>query len=158
VSTYISVYARVINPGTASVSGYRVVADSLGSVTQIFRVDNGADTQLGSNITTSWGAGDAVGIEIIGTTIKSYRKPSGGSWGLVDTQTDSTYTGSGNIGLRTLNATVRGDDFGGGTVFVAGAWIGRRLCPVVIDHPEHPLQGRVYYRTAIPPSLALQQL
>ncbi len=82
--------------------------------------------------TVAWGNGDAMGISIIGSEIKAYRKPAGGSWG----QVGSTLTGMTEFSVDRLIVKIsdtvgRIDDFGGGTV-VAGIPI-----PVAMYHYMH---------------------
>jgi len=60
-------------------------------------------------------AGDAIGVEVLGSTINGYYKPSGGSWSQLITATDSTITGLGNLALTHVSSnTVAIDEFGGG--------------------------------------------
>jgi len=83
----------------------------------IIRIDNGTGTVLGSAVGQEIGAGDALGLEIIGNTLMLYRKPSGGSWATLGSlQTDSTYPNAGKLELLLVNTVVRVDDFGGGTI------------------------------------------
>lgn len=105
----------------------------------IFRIDAGPDfTQLGSTISQEFSVGDALGIEVIGTSnnIKAYRKPSGGSWGQIGTtQSDGTYTAAGKLQLE-IDFAGQVDDFGGGTVVTASGRSTRntRACPLGIAH------------------------
>jgi hypothetical protein len=69
-----------------------------------------------ANITTTINDGDAFGMSVIGTNLRVYRKPSGGSWGQIGT----TYTVA-ELGVYRMalgingSTTLRIDDFGGGT-------------------------------------------
>lgn len=108
-------------------------------IARIWKYVNGSFSQLGSDITTTVNAGDSFGLEIVGgatTTIRYYRKPAAGSWGLADSRTDSSspITAAGNLALGAYESTIVGtltlNDFGGGTV-VAGGGIS---IPVVIHH------------------------
>src|ERR1039458_49106 len=47
--------------------------------------------------------------------ITMWRKPSSGSWGVVASYTDTTYTGSGYVGWMTDASTTLIDSFGGGS-------------------------------------------
>jgi hypothetical protein len=49
-----------------------------------------------------------------------YYKAAAGSWTQVVSITDSTYSGSGRIGLHTEETIFRLDDFGGGTMLASG--------------------------------------
>lgn len=79
------------------------------------RIDNGVFTQLGSTMTITIVIGDKFGLSVIGTTLTAYRKPSAGSWGPIDTRTDSTYSAAGYISCSSNTSADRMDDFGGGT-------------------------------------------
>lgn len=119
---HVGVWARLQTPGTTGTADGYVFAGFTRAGTdewQLFRMDNDALTQLGATVTEEIVAGDSVGIEIIGTTIRGMRKTSG-AWEEQLSVTDATYTESGNIGLDLSETTSRGDDFSGGTV-VAGA-------------------------------------
>lgn len=108
-------------------------------IARIWKCVNGSFSQLGSDITTTVNAGDSFGLEIVGgatTTIRYYRKPAAGSWGLADSRTDSSspITAAGNIALGAYESTTVGtltlNDFCGGTVVVGGGI----SIPVVIHH------------------------
>ena len=116
----IDVFLRVANPGVASaVDGYMIVANDSTSLAQIWRYDNSVATKLGADISQTWTDGDGFGADVVGSTITVYRK-SAGSWSSLGTRTDTTYTAAGYIGAQCQNSGVRADDFGGGTVVVAG--------------------------------------
>jgi hypothetical protein len=80
---------------------------------------NGGTTAL-SSTTQNVSAGDKIGLEAIGTALKMYYCPSGGSWTQKISTSDGTYTSAGYIGLGIYNSGagvyMSGDDFGGGTV------------------------------------------
>lgn len=108
------------NIGTASVSGYRVQTSTGNTLIKVFRIDNGAFTQIGASITQTVSAGDSLGIAVSGTTHTVWYKPSAGSWTSLGTVTDATYA-SGSIGILIDNANTlsRIDNFGGGAVVTA---------------------------------------
>lgn len=81
----------------------------------IQRIDNGGQTSISSAFSQEVSNGDSIGLEIVGSTLTAYYKPSGGNWTALGTATDSTYTTSGKIGLFTTSTTIRMDNFGGGT-------------------------------------------
>lgn len=117
MSGSVAVFARMQNTGSgATLDGYSVVTG--GTTIYIQRIDNGGATTLGSPISQTVSAGDAIGIVVNGSSIQSWYKASGGSWTLIDTQTDSTYSGSGQPAVVMTDTTARLDDFGGGTVVV----------------------------------------
>ena len=124
--TFNGISLRLVQEGgTGTVDGYQVVlrpsAGAANDVVRYFRIDNAVFTTLGADITQEFATGDALGLEMIGTTLKAYYKASGGSWGTIGTsRTDATYASAGKIGIYCDNTTVRMDSFGGGTV--AAGW------------------------------------
>jgi hypothetical protein len=114
------VLARMVQTGdVTTIDGYSVrVVESFGVKVNIYRVDNGAATQLGSSKSVALVASSKFGIEIIGSGISSYTKIGAGSWTKQDTQTDATYSAVGNVGIYLTSFTAL-DDFGGGTVVSA---------------------------------------
>lgn len=111
-------YLRITSPG-ALCDGYRLLWNTAFQRLQYFRWDNGVATQLGANDDTVVGpvSGNSVGADMVGSTLTAYINQ--GSWAAYASRTDSTYSAAGYIGLFGNNATVRRDDFGGGTVVVA---------------------------------------
>lgn len=98
--------------------GYRLSYNGDGTF-YIDRMDSGTATHLGTVISRSLSNGDAVGIEMVGSTFTFYYKASGGSWTSVTTRTDATHSAAGYIGLEVQSTTIRGDNFGGGTIAAA---------------------------------------
>lgn len=121
--TYLALYARCSDFGSTTIDGYEAEIDfaSGTDTVKVSKITDGSFAFLtGGNpvATQEFSVGDAFGFEIIGNSLKVYRKPSGGSWGQIgSTLTDSTYTGSGRIGLQGSGNI---DDFGGGTVVSGG--------------------------------------
>lgn len=83
---------------------------------KINRYDDGVATQLGATITQEFANGDALGFEAIGSAIKVYRKPSGGSWAELGSRTDATYSSAGYMSVYIQETSWVLDDYGGGTV------------------------------------------
>jgi hypothetical protein len=114
-----SVYLRVADEGGAPdgylLSFYRWDGGSDGW--QIYRVDNGAWTQLGATVDKDVSAGDSMGLEAIGPRLRGYQK-TGGVWAEVEVleRTDSTYSNWGKIAMSPQNDTCTLDDFGGGGI------------------------------------------
>ncbi len=119
---FLTLDLRLQTPGSAAVDGYQFEADvSAGTDPQIIgRIDNNVFTQLGATVNNEFATGDRFGFEAIGSTLTGYRH-DGVTWASLLSRTDSTYSGSGNIGWR-KNSTNTDflDNFGGGTV-TAGA-------------------------------------
>ena len=126
-----NVIVRSVNNNTASLDGYQAHFETgaVDDTVQIQRIDDTATTTLGATITQGFINGDAIGVEIIGSTLRAYRKPSGGSWAQIGTdRTDATYSAAGNIALGIGdNISGKADDFGGGTVIAGGAPTTKKL-------------------------------
>jgi len=121
-STLHGPMVRIVNPNNASTAGgYMATALDGTSATRIYRLDGTTYTQLGADISTTWANGDAICIRAVSTTIEAWRKPSGGSWGLLDSRTDSTYTAAGYSGVFSYGGSGAGlgDDFGSATIVSA---------------------------------------
>lgn len=119
----VRLYARGSDFGTATYDGYEIECDNSSSYLQ--KVVNGTRTTIQS-FGVLFASGDSVGMEVTGTsttTIRCYRKPSGGAWGQIGTdQTDasSPLTAAGHLGIVFVNdSTARIDNFGGGTIVAA---------------------------------------
>lgn len=122
VNAEVELLARIQSPNSAGADGY--LMDISGSTWSIWRIDNVAQTQVGSSATQATSAGDSIGFELIGSALKGYRKPSGGAWNQtpIISVTDATYNIAGRIGMVAGPGTTgRMTDFGGGTVIVAAA-------------------------------------
>ena len=114
VGGYCQLAARLVSEGTGGVDGYLLSTN--GSNLEVYRIDNGGFTLLGSSITQSVTSGDAFGMSIVGDVITVYYKASGGSWVSKGTRTDSTHGATGKVGLRGGGASDRFDDFGAGSL------------------------------------------
>jgi len=118
-TNYIKLYLRMTTTDHSTMDGYAVsfIYDSGQSVCRIFRIDNGASTQLGDDINITLSDGDKLGADISGidpSTITAYQD-TGGGWASIGSSEDSNHDGAGYIGLAAndLLTTVM-DDFGGG--------------------------------------------
>lgn len=114
--SYCDNYIRASGTSSANACGYDFAARASANTLNIYRVDNGAFTALGATITQTVTNGDAVGGTVIGNTLTHHYKVSGGSWQVMSTVTDSTYTASGYLGLSFGLNTQAFDNFGGGTI------------------------------------------
>ena len=90
-----------------------------------FRYDNNVGTQLGaSENVTQPVAGDDVGLEMVGSALQAWRKPSGGAWATYagTGRSDGTYTAAGNFLISVYEDTKTAvfDNFSGGTVIEPG--------------------------------------
>ena len=128
---WLSLYARIQSPGSAAWDGYRLEFGPLSGTDELTvdRMINNASTTL-ATITQEINAGDQIGMEVTGTgatvTIRVYRH-NGTSWAQIGSDVSDTdanrITAAGYIGFGAFESTpaARFDDFGGGTVSVAGA-------------------------------------
>src|SRR5206468_97597 len=124
-SNSIGLYLRIANPNTASLAGYQFAIQRTAGVFNDYsfaRVDNGATTALGANVSgPTLVAGDKFGASITGSTLTIWTKQGAGAWTALATRTDATYASAGNLGVylqaRTDEPFVV--DFGGGTAAVA---------------------------------------
>lgn len=128
----IQIHVRMTLPGTGGTGNsyfVRFTRNDLnaGFDAQCYRDDAGSWTQLGATVSDTAGAlagGVKFGVDMIGSTLSGYVNRSG-TWASAISQSDATYSNSGYLSLRPgADASVRFDDFGGGTVFVPGAsWV-----------------------------------
>jgi hypothetical protein len=123
------VLVRLVNLGASTTDGYSVVATDSDSKVSMYRIDNGAATLLGTAVSQTIGAGDAIGIRAAGSSICSWYKVGAGAWTQLDCQTDATYSAGGRIGLVVNGNTGIGiaDNFGGGNVASAAGALRRRV-------------------------------
>jgi hypothetical protein len=82
---------------------------------QVLKYLNSTYDSSVADITTTIGNGDSFGMSVRGTSIKVYRKPSGGSWGQIGAYT-VTALGVNKLALQINDTTLRIADFGGGTI------------------------------------------
>lgn len=123
--------ARLAQPsassGTADSYRLRVMAANTDGDWLLLRVDNTVETQLGSTVSQAWADGAAIGLEIIGSTLKGYLKPAAGSWTeVISNSGDTTYQLAGLLALHQNDNGPSAvlDDFGGGTVVGGGGGAG----------------------------------
>jgi hypothetical protein len=126
-TTAVLLYLRLVNIGAGTTDGYACYFDFTGGTHDFLpcRVDNDGLVGLGATTTPAggnWSVGDALGLEMIGSTLAVYDRRSG-VWTQQATRTDSTYTAAGKIGVRISDSGSNGriDDFGGGTVVGSSA-------------------------------------
>lgn len=110
------VWARITSPG-ASVNGYLVRFGSSGDSTDcgIEKLVAGVNSSIGSTFVKQVAINDIVGLEVIGTSIKAYVN----AVQVGSTQTDSSHSGAGSIGMQCRDGTVSIDNFSGGSVVAA---------------------------------------
>lgn len=122
LNSQVRLHLRLKDLGGTVYDGYQLRlnrnAGAANDQVGIYRVDNAADTLLGAAVTQEFAAGDALGFEAIGSTLKGYHKPAAGSWTELLSRTDATYTAAGFVGVLTAEAAtpIVLDDFGGGKI------------------------------------------
>ena len=110
----IGVFLRGQQVGSgATIDGYLVRTKPSTSEVLIDRVDNGALTRLVTQASVTFSAGYKIGGRIVGSAITAWVH-DGSNWSQVASTTDSTYSGSGNIGIFGGSSAYRVDNFGGG--------------------------------------------
>jgi len=120
-SETVGFYLRTANGGTASATGYEVEFDNAATLNiKVWKATNSTTfQQLGSSQTQTISANDSLGARIVGNTIEVWYKASGGSWTMIYSVTDSTYTAAGPIAVETQGTTANFDNFGFGTAILA---------------------------------------
>lgn len=111
----IRVYVRLVNVNIDSnYGGYyiRWTYSAAGTDTiQLFKTNPA--TQI-ATYSQDLGVGDKIRIRAIGNVIQAWIYQSG-TWTMLGSVTDSTYTAAGYVGFGISNTTARADDFFGGT-------------------------------------------
>lgn len=104
---YLALFFAFQGQNTSSFSGYALIGGLTATANQwsLFKYTAGSGSNLGAFGTQAVSSGDSVGVEMIGSTIKAYYKPSAGSWSQIGSSiTDSTYNRAGYIGFETGGA------------------------------------------------------
>jgi hypothetical protein len=110
---------RLTSAGGAAPNGYRILFtdNAAGSDTlQLYRVNGGVFTQLGSTFTGTIASAQKIGIDAVGTTISAY-STTGGVWSTRVTSTDAAWSSGSLAIIATANDSL--DDFGGGASVAA---------------------------------------
>lgn len=106
-SGLISLFLRCSTPGAATLNGYRLATNSQ-FTSQFTSYAAGVPTAIGAGFDgRAVAAGDQIGFEAVGDVLNYYVNGV-----LIDTRTDSTYSGAGYIGIGLVSGTL--DRFGGG--------------------------------------------
>ncbi len=119
---FIQLFSRLQSEGGANPPGpdaymCRLVGNDAGNETvRLYERVGGVASALGADMTSdAFVVGDAIGMEVIGTTISAYRR-SGGVWALLGSRTNSSISAAGPVGLELVQTSLRVVNFGGGTV------------------------------------------
>lgn len=111
-----NVYCRLTGVGTASVNGYTAQLSSGTGLWTISKVIATVGSTLTSGVSQAISGGDGVCLVCVGTTLTSFYKAPGGGVTQLETVTDASITGAGQIGLDGYNTDVHFDSFGGGSL------------------------------------------
>ncbi len=114
----VSLWVRMTNPVVANFTCYGITHTAVTNTFRIRKFVNGTGTDLTTQ-TLTLAAGDRLGVEVIGTTLRAY-KYTAGAWSQVATVTDSSISAAGRVGATIQNGSARLDDFSGGTVVSGG--------------------------------------
>ncbi len=101
---------------SATVNAYYLRVTPSTSTWELDKVTAGVPSQLGTNITQAFSAGDSLGLSVVGTTVTVWYQSGSGAWTSIRTQTDSSFTKKWYIGLELQDNVQRVDNFGGGQV------------------------------------------
>jgi hypothetical protein len=112
----LRLYARLTDIGASTTDGYVLEFTPLAGTDtwKIFEITNGVLTQVGATATQDIVAGDGIGFDLVGSTLKGYRF-NAAAWTEILSRTDSSHTAGGKIGMALQQTQWRVDDFGGGS-------------------------------------------
>lgn len=134
-NTYIGVYFRLTNPGTASANGYTVWWNETTAGLLIRRLTAGGTTLL-TTTAVAVVSGDSIGASAIGDQICSWHKPAAGSWTQVACVSDPGPTGhsaAGYVGIFASSNGYGADNFWARTVPAGGGGGQRFVAPLFLD-------------------------
>jgi polysaccharide deacetylase/fibronectin type III domain protein len=114
--SFMQVAGRVSTLSAANVSCYLLRVTPSTSSWELRKKLNGGGSTSMKTFKAPFAAGDALGLQIIGSTITAYRKPSLGGWTSLGSTSDTAITGAGYVSFTLADTTVRGGAFGGGAV------------------------------------------
>jgi hypothetical protein len=112
-------YLRLTNIGPRTSNGYGLTwsGNNKSNNIAIQKFANGAFASSLASFTQNLSAGDSLGLQAVGSTLYAWYRPSGGSWTLLGSTTDTSYSTAGYLGLDiaySQNTTL--SNFGGGTL------------------------------------------
>jgi hypothetical protein len=121
---YLSLMARVQNVGSATAAAWYYLTVHYNGVStwtwEISHYDHSTSTDLVLvSSTQTLSAGDWMGLQIVGTAIGAWYKPSAGSWTEIVSTTDSSISAGGPIGLQLSDTVTHLDNLSGGN-YVSG--------------------------------------
>jgi acid phosphatase type 7 len=119
--SFMQLAARVNSLSASTLSCYFLRVTPSTSTWDLRKKINGAGSTSIKTFTAPLAAGDAAGLQTIGSTLTAYRKPASGSWAPVVSATDTAIPGAGYVSYTLGDTTIRGGAFGGGTITSAPA-------------------------------------
>lgn len=100
-------FARLAGaPG--STNAYALVVEPTAPATTewlLWRLDTGTVVTLGSLVIQGIANGDQIALTIEGSLLRGWHKPSGGSWAVKRSHTDTTYNNAGQVGVEITGGT-----------------------------------------------------
>lgn len=121
----IALWLGLVNENTTSADGYgSVVTGDASNNLLLIKMTNQSVAALGSLFTVSDAVGHKLGCCRRGDEIELWYD-DGGGWDLINSETDTDFTGTARLGIELNSGATAIDDFGGGDVVVGGglAWI-----------------------------------
>lgn len=109
-SGQVGLYLGLTSPG-ASVNGYLLYVPVASDEVWLFEVTAGSETQVGSTVNATVSDGDRFRMRRNGDDIE-IDHDTGGGWSNIFTETDTTHTADGNIGVHVDGSSSAVDDFG----------------------------------------------
>lgn len=108
----------IIGPGASTVDGYRVLLDNGANTLTMQRITDNTATTMGTAAAWTEADGDCFLFRrSADDTFQVEARTSAGSWAIIDTETDSTYDGTGYIGIGLCGSqNCDFENFGGGTL------------------------------------------
>jgi hypothetical protein len=114
-----NLYLRLTNIGPKTTNGYGLAwsGNNKSNNISIQKFANGAFASALASFTQNLSPGDSLALQAIGSTLYAWYRPAGGSWTLLGSATDTTYSTAGYLGADmaySQNTTL--SSFGGGAL------------------------------------------
>jgi hypothetical protein len=116
VGNFLQVAGRVSTLGTAGLSCYLLRVTPSSGTWDLRAKVNGATSVSLATFSAPLVAGDAVALQLVGPTLKAYRRTAGGSWTLVGYVGDSSVKAAGYVAFTLGDTTARASGFAAAAV------------------------------------------
>jgi acid phosphatase type 7 len=113
---FLQLAGRLSTLATSNISCYFLRVTPSTSTWDLRKKVNGSASTSIKTFSAPFAAGDAFGLQIIGSTLSAYRKASSGSWAAVGSTSDAAISGGGYVSFTLGDTTARGGAFGGGSI------------------------------------------